>query len=289
MRPGRMREGARTHLSAWACGSLVTSLPRGIASFPLHPPAHLPSPAHLVACSRRAGPGRARVRGVRRRAEAAHHRAHLPYAALAPQARRGGRPHSNLSPNLHSQPDSYPQPLPGARADAATRGVRYARRPPLPQAALTARVLAGGRLMDPPSAASPNCQIGRGSFGRCRFCVWGGWVRWGGCQFPGVQSFSSDTVCPPVRCHPPPENFLVNPSTERDARERDGIVGDHDRVDRHVTTLLRHDSTTRAAVRAKPAAAERSRSDGLGTPPTAWHAHRPDAAGSTARAAGVSA
>ena len=168
MRPVRVREGARRHLSVWACAPLVISLPRGIDP-PLHPPAHLPSPAHLVACSRRAGPGRARVRGVRRRAEAAHHRAHLPHAALVAQGWRGGRPHSNPSPNLHSQPDSYPQPLPGARADAATRGVRYARRPPLPQAALTARVLAGGRLMDPPSAASPACQIGRGSLTRCLF------------------------------------------------------------------------------------------------------------------------
>ena len=120
MRPVRVREGARRHLSVWACGSLVTSLPRGIDP-PLHPPAHLPSPAHLVACSRRAGPGRARVRGIRRRAEAAHHRAHLPHAALVAQGWRGGRPHSNPSPNLPLAAALLPPTLarcPGRRRDA---------------------------------------------------------------------------------------------------------------------------------------------------------------------------
>ena len=51
MRPVRGGEGARRHLSVWACAPLVISLPRGIDP-PLHPPAHLPSPAQLVACSR---------------------------------------------------------------------------------------------------------------------------------------------------------------------------------------------------------------------------------------------
>ena len=113
------------------------------------------------------------------------------------------------SPNLHSKLDSYPQPLPGARADAATRGVRYARRPPLPQAALTARVLAGGRLMDPPSAASPACQIRRGSFGAAsRF------ARGGGGRKSGLSRLGCFQIDPSNRpCATPPPSLTTESPT----------------------------------------------------------------------------
>ena len=115
LQPGARRVTARPGLSCVGHSPIDRALRAG-QIFSWLPKSHLRSVLAAAPClwPPGRGPRRARDGGLRRRAEAAHHREDLPYPALAVQARSRARPDGALrrggAPDTHARDGLTPRP-----------------------------------------------------------------------------------------------------------------------------------------------------------------------------------